>query len=282
MTFRGPAGEFFQLEKISSPSALMQLEKIEDALSVLWFKQQNQAVTIDAEPYSFEENTLVFLTEFHRIALGEMSDICLLRFNRPFYCIKDHDSEVGCNGLLFFGAQQVPAVQLDKDNIRRFSMIWETMAMEIETKDGLQLEMLQTLLKRLLIISTRLFKASLNLENIPPVKMNLIREFCFLVEKHFRTKHRVAEYAELLFKSPKTISNVFHDMGYSSPLSYIHERIMIEARRFLRHTDRDISAIGYELGFNDIQSFSRFFKKNEGISPNMYRKKPKELLTTFE
>jgi AraC-like DNA-binding protein len=48
---------------------------------------------------------------------------------------------------------------------------------------------------------------------------------------------------------------------------------MIEARRLLHHTDANISDIGYDLGFNDIQAFSRFFKKNEGISPSEFKEK---------
>ena len=48
---------------------------------------------------------------------------------------------------------------------------------------------------------------------------------------------------------------------------------MLEARRLLVYTERTISEIGYELGFSEIQSFSRFFKKEEGLSPIQFKKK---------
>ena len=74
-----------------------------------------------------------------------------------------------------------------------------------------------------------------------------------------------------LNKSPKTIANLFKKVNDKTPLQFIQERRMLEARRILRHTDKPISEIGYDIGFNDVQAFSRFFKKQEGISPSEYR-----------
>ena len=47
---------------------------------------------------------------------------------------------------------------------------------------------------------------------------------------------------------------------------------MTEARRLLRYSEMSISEVAYELGYNDVQTFSRFFKKREGTSPLDYRK----------
>jgi AraC-like DNA-binding protein len=55
---------------------------------------------------------------------------------------------------------------------------------------------------------------------------------------------------------------------------------MLEARRQLYYTDRTIKEIAYETGFEDIQSFSRFFKGQEGVSPKEYKVKVRPLLNT--
>ena len=94
-----------------------------------------------------------------------------------------------------------------------------------------------------------------------------------MVEKHFKTKHTVAEYAGILNKSPKTIYNIFSKLNSKSALQYIQERKMLEARRLLSYTDMRINEIAYEIGFDDIQTFSRFFKKQEGVSPSEFKKK---------
>ena len=60
-----------------------------------------------------------------------------------------------------------------------------------------------------------------------------------------------------------------------TPLQFIQNRIMLEARRLLTYSEKAVSEIGYELGFSDIQVFSRFFKKNEGCSPQKFREREK-------
>ena len=143
-------------------------------------------------------------------------------------------------------------------------------SIEMKFKDNLQIGMLQMMLKRYLILCTRLYKEQFHLpEEIQST--DLIREFNFLVEKHFKSKHTVVEYADLLNKSPKTVSNTFSKINSKSPLQYIQDRRMIEARRLLMYSDSHIKEIAVEIGFEDVQTFSRFFKKQEGISPSEYR-----------
>ncbi|MBE9489425.1 MAG: helix-turn-helix transcriptional regulator, partial [Bacteroidetes bacterium] len=84
-------------------------------------------------------------------------------------------------------------------------------------------------------------------------------------------KHSLAEYAKLMNKSSKTISNIFSRIGSKTPLQYIQDRKMLEARRLLQYSRKQVQEIAYEIGYNDIQTFSRFFKNNEGISPSKFK-----------
>ena len=81
----------------------------------------------------------------------------------------------------------------------------------------------------------------------------------------------MAEYADLLNKSPKTLSNLFKKITDKSPLKFIHDRKMLEARRLLAYTEMSVKEIAYELGFDDLQSFSRFFKKLASIAPSDFK-----------
>ena len=92
-----------------------------------------------------------------------------------------------------------------------------------------------------------------------------------MVENNFKEKHNLAEYAELMHKSSKTISNIFSKIGSKSPSQYIQERKMLEARRLLQSSNMQIKEIAYEVGYEDLQTFSRFFKNKEGISPSKFK-----------
>ena len=65
------------------------------------------------------------------------------------------------------------------------------------------------LLKRLIIICTTLAKEQYILKKLQYDQVKIIRKFNVLVDSHYKTKRKVSDYAELLFKSPKTLSNLF-------------------------------------------------------------------------
>jgi len=270
MIYKGRNGEYFEVSKnLLDNSTGYHSEK--DQLSMLWILDDDNSITIDAQNYSFKKGQIIFLTAFNKVDIKSVGKHRYLKFNKPFYCILDHDSEVGCRGVLFFGASTVPVLNPTETDLEILETVWKMLVLEMKPNDNLQLEMLQMMLKRLLILATRIYKTEENFNALDIQQEDIVREFNFLVESHFRTKHSVAEYAKLLNKSPKTISNLFGKLSNKSPLQFIQDRIMLEVRRLLRYTDMSISEVGYEVGFKDIQSFSRFFKKREGISPSRFR-----------
>lgn len=271
MKFIGNTKEYLNLATVEKQNCNIIKETIESSLTILWFESGFNELIIDEKKQTFAKNQIVFLTEFHRVKVKTIERVRFLRFNRPFYCILDHDAEVGCKGILFFGASQLPIVHIPDEEIEKFETLWKMFIIEMQSNDNLQIDMLQMMLRRYLILCTRLYKSQAHYPN-ERANSDIIREFNFLVEQHFKTKHSLAEYSELLNKSPKTISNIFSKIGSKKPLQYLQERKMLEARRLLRYTDMRIQEIAYEIGYDDIQAFSRFFKKQEGISPSEFKK----------
>ncbi|MCZ4410294.1 helix-turn-helix domain-containing protein [Cryomorphaceae bacterium 1068] len=271
MKFTGPSGEFFNASDLSAADAEQITQRIPSSMTLLWFTESGTELLVDGSELKPEAGTMICLTEFHALVVKAFGGGKLLRFNRDFYCILTHDDEVSCKGLLFFGASQLPVISLDDTYRKAFSALWEVIENEMSATDDLQMEMLQMLTKRFLILATRAYKEQVDFGSLDNDQVDLIRSFNFLVEKHFREKHKVADYANLLFKSPKTLSNLFAKVGSKTPLAYIHERIAMEARRKLRHGDESVKEIAFDLGFDDLQTFSRFFKRMEGVSPNTFK-----------
>jgi AraC family transcriptional activator of pobA len=272
MKITGNTKEFIELMTLQTPTCSIFRDPEDSSLTILWFREDHNEFIIDGQAYSFSKNQVIFLTEFHNATVKNKGKTNYLRFNRPFYCVIDHDTEVSCKGVLFFGSSQVPIIQIPDEEIAHFETLWKMFTIEMELKDHLQIGMLQMMLKRYLILCTRLYRLQMKFPN-EKQDSDVIREFNFLVEQHFKTKHKVIDYADLLNKSPKTISNIFSKLSSKSPLKYIQERIMLEAKRLLYYTDKPIKEIAYEIGYDDIQTFSRFFKTQEGISPSEYKEK---------
>ncbi|PWL28179.1 MAG: AraC family transcriptional regulator [Fluviicola sp. XM-24bin1] len=270
MKFLGQNDEYIELLTITKENCQVLKTSRKSELTLLWFQSDGNRLKIDTVEYTFNTNDIVSLTEFHQIEVVEIKEVQLLRWARSFYCIIDNDVEVSCKGILFFGSSNVPVIHPQESDLQILKTVFDMFRLEMQSADNLQMEMLQMMLKRILILVTRMYKAQMQLKATDQ-NNDIIREYNFLVEKHFREKHTVKEYADLLFKSPKTLSNLFKKLGDTSPLQFIHNRIMIEAKRLLTYSDRSISDITYDLGFSDIHVFSRFFKKNEGVSPQNFR-----------
>jgi AraC family transcriptional regulator, transcriptional activator of pobA len=245
--------------------------KIETTLSIFWNKSNTTTIFVDNIKYILKPNQIMFLTEFHKVDISKIEEISIMKFNRNFYCIDNHDSQIGCKGLLFFGAAQLPVITLNEERSNLFTLLWSVILSEMDYKDDFQIEMLQMLLKRFLILSTRIFRNQNYFEDVKETKIDIIRNYNFLVEMHYKSKHLVIEYAELMNKPAKSLTNLFATHFNKSPLKIIQERIFVEAKRYLMYSDRTIKQTAFELGFDDIQSFSRFFKNLEGVSPKKFR-----------
>jgi len=271
MKYLGQTNEYFEVIEISKDNCDILKKKQGSVLSLIWFDDDQSQMIIDSVNFNFSRNQIVCFTEFHHIEIKQIGHLRLLRFNRPFYCILDHDSEVGCKGILYYGSSNLPILSPNRKDIEILETVWKMLLIEMVSKDNLQLEMLQMMLKRILILCTRIYKDQMDFEQIEIKQIDLIRDFNFLVEQYFKSKHSVDEYALLLNKSPKTLANLFKKTGNKTPSQFIQSRIMLEARRLLRYTDKSVSEIAYEIGYEDIQSFSRFFKKQEGQSPSDFK-----------
>ena len=147
---------------------------------------------------------------------------------------------------------------------------------EFELKDPSLEEMIRTYLKQLLIKSTRLWKVQ-HMDGVmasrPNNDLEFFRKFTQLVEANYKEKHNVADYADLLMIAPKTLTHRFKRLNLPQPNDIIKNRIILEAKRLLVHTDRTAKEIAYTLGYDDPAYFSRLFFIKTGEPPSGFRNK---------
>ena len=244
-----------------------------DLVSIIWNQNDKPvAVEIDAVPMAIKPNQLVTLTYLQKVSFeSKAAPLTGFVFNREFYCLLDHDEEVSCNGILFFGSQDLPFVALNKKEKASFELLLEVFKEEFQTSDNIQGEMLQMLLKRLIIKLVRLAKDQVVVKNLNNTQVDIIRQYNVLVDTHYREKRQVKDYADLLHKSPKTLSNLFSIYGHRTPRQIIHKRVVLEAKRLLRYTDMNAKEVAYDLGFDDPSHFTHYFKKVAGTTPNQFK-----------
>ena len=266
----------FKISDVTSLRTFCKPQQVE-LYTFIWANSEAIELIIDSVPLTLKPNNILALTPIQYLQYVKGEDVIVYQFNREFYCIKDHDQEVSCVGILFFGNTNIPVINLNNKEQQKFKSLHEVFIDELETKDNIQAEMLRMLMARFIIKSTRLLKAKEGIvETLKSSKVDLLRSFNFLVEQHFKKEHSVSFYADKLFKSPKTLSNNFAKLN-RSPLQIIHQRIVLEAKRLLTYTDKTAKEIAYEVGFDDASHLSRLFKKYTSQSPSEFKKSLKSL-----
>lgn len=240
--------------------------------TIIFNKQRSQVVTIDEVPYSLPPDTVLPLVANQHFVFERPQDVVAWQFNRDFYCIVDHDAEVGCVGFLFYGIKHPLFLTLSAADINAINLL-ETLCLEdMAVQDRMQGEMLRTLLKRLIINLTRIARKQTEYaQKLTDDKLDTVRMFNLLLEGHFKTEHEVQFYANALNKSPKTLVNLFALLNYPPPSKLIQERIILEAKRHLYYTTKSAKEIAYILGFISPAHFSRFFKQHTGSSISLFR-----------
>ncbi|MHA4809971.1 helix-turn-helix domain-containing protein [Flavitalea flava] len=100
----------------------------------------------------------------------------------------------------------------------------------------------------------------------------LLRKYIELINNHYIDKRTVQEYADLLSVTANYLSQSVKSISGKNALSFITERVILEAKSLIRYTDFEIAEIAYQLNFSDPANFGKFFKKQTGISPSAFRK----------
>ncbi|KOV56221.1 helix-turn-helix transcriptional regulator [Streptomyces sp. MMG1121] len=97
------------------------------------------------------------------------------------------------------------------------------------------------------------------------------RRFQRAVERDFARTHRVEDYAHALGYSVRTLTRATRSAVGSGAKAFIDDRVLLEARRLLWHTDLPATAVGDRLGFPDATVFTRFFRRRTGETPAGFR-----------
>jgi len=233
---------------------------------------EEQIVTIDEINYSMPSQSILPLVSSQHFSFENAEEIIAWQFNRGFYCLVDHDKEVGCAGFLFCGIQHPMFIKLNQIAQGDIMELKVMFLKEWEKSDRFQGEMLRTILKKMIIQVTRIAKQQTEIfRDLDDERTDLLRHLSLLIDKHYKEQHEVKFYARTLNKSAKTLTNILAIAKLPSPSKLIQSRIIIEAKRHLLYTDKSAKEIAFALGFTSASHFSRFFKQHSGTSITQFK-----------
>lgn len=102
--------------------------------------------------------------------------------------------------------------------------------------------------------------------------VRIVQHFKDLIKLKFKTLKRPFEYASLINISVSHLNDTVKGLTGYSATHLIHQEIIAEAQRQLRHTDKTGREIAFDLGYADDKYFIRLFSKIVGQSPSKFRR----------
>jgi AraC family transcriptional activator of pobA len=107
-----------------------------------------------------------------------------------------------------------------------------------------------------------------------PLRFEVVNKaFRAIMEQNFRSVKQPSLFAEKLNISTAYLNECVKNTTGFSVSYHIQQRVILEAKRLLFHSNKSMKEIASELGYVDYPYFSRLFTKVVGITPIAFRKR---------
>lgn len=235
---------------------------------------------IDFTSYEVSPGAVFLLNpgQVHSWTLQPDCDGFIFFHTRSFYndLFLDHKID---NFPFFYLSHNYPVIRLEGKAMEEISSLFGNLHREYNGDLTLKHFRLASLINLIYIDLTRLYTHDVfQIENENQIR---IRNLSRLIDENFKTLKLPKDYADLLNMSPRHLARLCNEVLGKSTSEVIYERILLEARRLLIHSPDSVSLISYELGYEDVSYFIRFFRHKTGISPKQFREKKRNSLLEY-
>ncbi len=244
---------------------------------IIWFKRGHGLHYVDFTAYPVSDNTLFFIApnQIHTFDGANDYEGVIIQFNADFLSDEQSSESIFLKYNVFNAYDALPYYKVSNDEAERLDALVRDMQRELSLVGAFaHSDYMQSLVRLFLIRMQRSGerKDHSTLYVTSNAHCTFVR-FRQLIEQHFRMKHTVGEYANMLHISTRTLTNYVSQCCCQSPLQMINERIVLEAKRMLQHSPMSIKEIAHTLGFNDPSYFVKLFKRLAGEMPSTFRNK---------
>ncbi|MFC0775429.1 AraC family transcriptional regulator [Terrimonas alba] len=240
---------------------------------IIWVKKGSGIHLVDLDKYELQNNTVYCITpgQIHLLKINGPADGYVISFTSEFIGLGGENVELLFNTGLFYSFSHTPAIKVNKEMEAEMEETAAKMIKEYSNFFLLRSEILRGLLKIFLIYLTRQYEKS-NQSESQSKSFELVKNFFALIEKQYITRRMVTDYAEELVITPNYLNEVVKKLTGFPASHHIQQRIVLEAKRQAAYSNLSMKEIAYQLGFDDIAHFSKFFKNASGQSFTDFKK----------
>ena len=227
---------------------------------------------------SVEGTTLIFFNPqvpyiWESLSENQTGFFCI--FSKSFFTEKIRG---GLNDLPMYKFDGKPAYQLNPQQEQQAGEVFEKMLAEIGSDYAFKYDLLRNYVMELTHFALK-SQPSENVYQHTDAKSRITAVFTELLERQFPietpsqrfTMRSAKDFATQLAMHVNHLNRAIKETTGKTTTDVIAERLIIEAKTLLKHTDWNVAEIGYCLGFEEPAHFNNFFKKQTQFTPSKFR-----------
>ena len=229
---------------------------------------------IDFNSYEINPGKIFFLTpgQTHFWKFDSQPDGFIFFHSKEFY-----DMHYTAHKLrtfpFYYSYQNPPLLDLPEDDSEVKNKYQNLYREYIDSKPFRELKIVN-IINDIYITLARRYTADVDIANYShPNYLKILEQFEQLIEKYYDKQKLPKFYADKLNITTKHLNRIAKETVNKTTNQLISERVILEAKRLIVHSNSSLFSIAETLGFTDYAYFSRYFKTKTAMAPLEFRKR---------
>jgi len=245
-----------------------------DFFEVLYLMKGSGFHVIDANKYEIQPPCVFFMSpgQAHKLELSSDIEGYIFIFTADFYLLNQSNQNSLIEFPFFYTLHQEnpPLLLVNENDIRFLETLFRQAISETKNSGDFTLELLRSVLDVILTTCAARYKVNENLLNKGKGQI-LVKRFFHLIEENNQKNLSMSDYARMIGITPNHLTQTVKQLTGKTSTQIIKAKQLLEIKRLLVHTNLNVSEIANQLNFEDQSYFTKFFRRETGITPLQYR-----------
>lgn len=245
-----------------------------DFFEVLFLQKGSGYHIIDGNKYEIIPPCIFFMSpgQAHKLELSNDIEGFIFIFTSDFYLLDRTNQNSLIEFPFFYTIHQdnPPLLLQSKNDIHFLETLFRQGITELEHSTGTNSAMVRSILDLILITCATRYELDEHLLNKGKGQI-LVKKFFHLIEENNQKRLLVSDYARMIGVTPNHLSQTVKLLTGKTSSQIVKAKQLLEIKRMLVHTELSVSEIADKLNFEDQSYFTKFFKREAGLTPVQYR-----------
>lgn len=245
-----------------------------DFFEVLYLLKGSGFHVIDSNKYEIKPPCVFFMSpgQAHKLELSNDIEGYIFIFTSDFYLLNRSNQNSLIEFPFFYTIHQdnPPLLLENESDIRFLETLFRQSIAETKQTDDFTIELLRSILDLILTTCTARYQVNENMVNKGKGQI-LVKRFFHLVEENNLKNLSLSDYAGMIGVTANHLTQTVKLLTGKTSSQIIKAKQLLEIKRLLVHTNLNVSEIANQLNFEDQSYFTKFFKRETGLTPLQYR-----------